>query len=89
MEQWDGLVAEYAREKGAVLVKGIRSAADLDIEMQMARINAGVVPGLETVFLPAGAEYQHFSSTMVREMIRYGQPLSKYVPAPVAAELEK
>lgn len=89
VEQWDGLVAEYAREKGAVLVKGIRSAADLDIEVQMTRINAGIVPGLETVFLPASAEYQHFSSTMVREMIRYGQPLSKYVPAPVAAELEK
>ena len=89
VEQWDGLVAEYARKKGAILVKGIRSAADLDIEVQMTRINAGIVPGLETVFLPASAEYQHFSSTMVREMIRYGQPLSKYVPAPVAAELEK
>lgn len=90
VEQWDGLVAEYAQKKGArFLVKGIRSAADLDIEMQMARINAGVVPGLETVFLPASAEYQHFSSTMVREMIRYGQPLEKYVPAPVAAELKK
>ena len=90
VEQWDGLVAEYAQQKEAhVLIKGVRSAADLDIEMQMARINAGVVPGLETVFLPASAEYQHFSSTMVREMIRYGQPLEKYVPAPVAAELKK
>ena len=89
VEQWDGLVADYARQKGAVLIKGIRSAADLDIEMQMARINAGVVPGLETVFLPAAAAYQHFSSTMVREMIRYDQPLEKYVPAPVAAELKK
>ena len=90
VEQWDGLVAEYAQKKGAdILVKGIRSAADLDIEIQMARINAGVVPGLETVFLPASAEYQHFSSTMAREMIRYGQPLEKYVPTPVAAELKK
>ena len=36
---------------------------------------------------PGSSEYEHFSSTMVREMIRYGQPLEKYVPAPVAEEL--
>ena len=90
VEQWDGLVAEYAREKGAhILIKGVRSSADFDVEMQMARINAGVYEGLETLFLPASAPYQHFSSTMVREMIRYGQPLEKYVPAPVAEELKK
>ena len=43
-------------------------------------------PGLETVFLPASPAYQHFSSTMVREMIRYGQPMEQYVPAPVAEQ---
>ena len=42
----------------------------------------------ETLLLPASPAYQHFSSTMVREMIRYGQPLEKYVPAPVAEELK-
>ena len=40
------------------------------------------------LLLPASPAYQHFSSTMVREMIRYGQPLEKYVPAPVAEELK-
>ena len=39
------------------------------------------------MLLPASAAYEHFSSTMVREMIRYHQPLEKYVPAPVAEEL--
>ena len=46
-----------------------------------------ICPGLETVLLPASAAYEHFSSTMVREMIRYHQPVEKYVPAPVAEEL--
>lgn len=46
----------------------------------------GHLPGLETVFLPASPAYQHFSSTMVREMIRYGQPMEQYVPAPVAEQ---
>ena len=90
VEYWSGLLAAYAREKGAaVLVKGIRGCVDLDNEMQMARINAGIDPALDTVFFPAGPAYEHFSSTMVREMIRYGQPMEKYVPAPVAEELKQ
>ena len=86
-EHYSGLLASYAREKGAcVLVKGLRNATDFDQEYQMASINRGICPGLETVFLPASPAYQHFSSTMVREMIRYGQPMEQYVPAPVAEQ---
>ena len=87
-ELYRGLLADYAREKGGhVIVKGLRNATDFDLEYQMAAINRGIWAELETVFLPASVEYQHFSSTMVREMIRYHQPLEKYVPAPVAEEL--
>ena len=90
VENWSGLLADYAREKGArILLKGVRNATDWDMELQMSRINQGILPGLETLLLPASAEYEHFSSTMAREMIRYGQPLTKYVPAPVAEELMK
>ena len=86
-EHYTGLLAQYARDKGAcVLVKGLRNATDFDQEYQMASINRGILPGLETVFLPASPAYQHFSSTMVREMLRYGQPMEQYVPAPVAAQ---
>ena len=89
VELWCGLLADYAAKKNAnILVKGVRNVTDFDLEMQMARINQGILPGLETVFLPASAEYEHFSSTMAREMIRYGQPLEQYVPAAVAAELK-
>ena len=88
VENWSGLLADYARAKNAhILVKGVRNCADFELENQMARINQGICPGLETLLLPARAEFEHFSSTMVREMIRYHQPLEKYVPAPVAEEL--
>ena len=88
VENWSGLLADYARAKNAhILVKGVRNCADFEMDNQMARINQGICPGLETLLLPASAEYEHFSSTMVREMIRYHQPLEKYVPAPVAEEL--
>ena len=88
VENWSALLADYARAKNAhILVKGVRNCADFELENQMARINQGICPGLETLLLPASAEFEHFSSTMVREMIRYHQPLEKYVPAPVAEEL--
>ena len=89
VENWRGLLADYARQKGAgILVKGVRNTTDFDLEYQQAAINRGICPELETLLLPASPAYQHFSSTMVREMIRYGQPLEKYVPAPVAEELK-
>ena len=81
-ELFSGLLADYAVDRGAcAIVRGVRNGTDLDVEWQLARINAGLHPGLETLLLPAAAEYQHFSSSMAREMIRYHQPLEKYLPA--------
>ena len=83
-ELWNGLLADYARTVGAhILVKGVRNATDFDLEYQMAAINRGICESLDTVFLPSSPAYQHLSSTMAREMIRYGQPLESYVPGSV------
>ncbi len=89
-ELWPGLLADYARQRGAgFLVKGVRGAADFDSEYQMAWINDSLCRGLETVLLPARPAYIYYSSTMVREMIKYGQDLKKYLPSAVAEELGK
>lgn len=80
-ELWPGLLADFARAHGAnVIVRGVRNVTDFDAEYQMALINKGIHPELETLLLPAGQAYQHFSSSMAREMIRYRQPLEKYLP---------
>lgn len=87
---FDGLLAVYAKEKGAVaLVKGVRTGTDYDWEYQMAWINDGLYKGLETVLLPASPTYCFFSSTMAREMIRHHQDLTPYLPQAVVEELEK
>lgn len=89
-ELWPGLLADYAREHGAcAIVRGVRSVTDFDNEYQMALINRGLCPGLETLLLPASALYQHFSSSMAREMIRYRQPLEKYLPASILPLVEE
>ena len=87
-EAWDGLLADFARERGAAaLVKGVRGEADFDWEYQMAQINRDLWPELDTVILPAQTRHLHISSTMVREMIRCHQKLDAYVPAGAAEAL--
>ena len=89
-ELWPGLLADFAASHGAsVIVRGVRNVTDFDAEYQMALINGGIRPGLETLLLPAAREYQHFSSSMAREMIRYRQPLERYLPAPVIPLVEE
>ena len=89
-ELWPGLLAEFAAVHQAnVIVRGVRCVSDFDNEYQMALINRGLQSGLETMLLPASGEFQHFSSSMAREMIRYRQPLEKYLPAPIIPLVEK
>ena len=89
-EIWQGLLADYARQRGAAfLVKGVRCGTDFDNEYQKAWINQGLAAELETVLLPARPEFIYFSSTMAREMIRYGQKLERYLPSAVAEEIGK
>ena len=83
-ELWPGLLADFAVDHGATaIVRGVRNTTDFDVEYQLALINQDIHPGLETMLLPASAAYQHFSSSMAREMIRYGQPLEQYLPASI------
>ena len=81
---WGGLVTDYAAEKGAcVVVRGVRNGSDFDAEYQLSQIYNELQPGLDTVFLPASPEYSWISSTFAREMIKYHQDLTKYVPTSV------
>lgn len=75
------LVAEYAkRHRARVLVKGLRAVSDYDSEIQMAMLNAKLYPKLDTVFLYTRPKYAFLSSTVVKELARYGADLSDFVP---------
>lgn len=91
-ESWDGWLVDYARQVGATaVVKGIRDEADLAWELEMAEYNRRADPdlALETILLPARAEYRHISSTLVRQRLREGKSIEDYVPASVAGALQK
>ena len=83
------LIAEYARQKRAcTLVKGLRAVSDYENELQMALINRKLNPRLETMFLPSSAKYTYVSSSMVKEMARYGADLSDFVPREIIADIQ-
>ena len=84
------LIAEYARQKRAcTLVKGLRAVSDYENELQMALINRKLNPRLETMFLPSSTKYTYVSSSMVKEMARYGADLSDFVPREIIADIEE
>ena len=84
------LLAEYARQRRAcTLVKGLRAVSDYENELQMALINRKLNPRLETMFLPSSTKYTYVSSSMVKEMARYGADLSDFVPREIIADIQE
>ncbi len=84
VERMDGLLVDLCREHGAdVIVKGLRGGADFDDEHPMAAMNRHL-SGVETVFLIPDATVAHISSSMVKDVARYGGDITDLVPAPVA-----
>lgn len=82
------LVADHAkRNRARVLVKGLRAVSDYEAEIQMAMINAKLNPKLDTVFLYTRPKYAYLSSTVVKEMARYGADLSDFVPRQIIEEV--
>ena len=76
----NSLVTSYAKNNGCdVIVKGCRSGLNFEDEYEQALINRELDPDIETLILPASPELSFVSSTMVREMIRYGVDCSQYV----------
>jgi pantetheine-phosphate adenylyltransferase len=79
--RYEGLTAHYCRDIGAeYLLRGLRSATDFDYEKNISQLNAVIGGGLETVFLISEPQYSHFSSTIVREIIKGGADASPFLP---------
>jgi len=85
---FDGLTVNFAREQGAkVLLRGIRALADVEYEFTMSLTNSNLDPELETVFLMAHREFSHLSSSLIRQIAKFGGDLSSFVPNPVRIQL--
>ena len=80
IEFFKGLLVEFAKEHQAeAIVKGLRAVSDFDYELQMAQMNQRLT-GIDTFFLSTSPQYSFLSSSLVREVARFGGDVSGMVP---------
>jgi len=86
---FSGLLMQFVQEHDArVVVRGLRAVSDFEYEFQLAGMNRGMYPDVETLFLTPGEQYMFISATIVREISVLGGDVSKFVPPLVAKRLK-
>ncbi len=90
VQSFEGLLVEFARRIGAsVIVRGLRAVSDFEYEFQMALMNRNLDPKLETVFLVPAFDLTYLSSSLVREVARFGGDVSPLVHPAVQQALKR
>ncbi|MBA2365802.1 MAG: pantetheine-phosphate adenylyltransferase [Actinobacteria bacterium] len=88
ISSFDGLLVDHARQLGiSLVVKGLRAVSDFEYELQMAQMNARLAPELDTMFVTATPEWAFLSSSLVKEVARYGGRVEGLVPKGVESAL--
>ncbi len=84
-----GLLVEYCREKDIkVIIRGLRAVSDYEYEMQIAQMNRNLNNNVETVFLMTNTKYSFLSSSIVKEVAKFGGDISEIVPKSVEDKLK-
>lgn len=90
VDRFVGLTVEYAKQRNAsVLLRGLRVLSDFEKELQMAHTNQTLWEGMETVFLATSNEYSFLSSSVVKEIARFGGSVEHLIPKSVALDVYK
>ena len=90
VRSFDGLLADFARSVGAgLIVRGLRAVSDFEYEFQMALMNRTLASEVETVFLVPAFDLTYLSSSLVREVARFGGDVSHFVHPAVKQALER
>ena len=87
---FDGLSVDYARQCGAdVILRGLRAMSDFEFELQIAHTNKSLAPQVETLFLATAVHHSFLSSSVVKEVARFGGDVRHMVPTGVADDLSR
>jgi len=90
IDSFDGLLVDFARSRDIwVVVKGLRAVSDFEYELQMAEMNSALAPGLDTMFVTAKPAWAFLSSSLVKEVSRFGGAVEGLVPEGVARALKE
>ena len=87
---FNGLLAQFAQDRNAkVIIKGLRAVSDFEYEFQMSLTNTKLNPNVETLFMTTKSENMYLSSSIVREVARYGGDISDMVPTVITDKIYK
>jgi pantetheine-phosphate adenylyltransferase len=90
VDSFDGLLVDYAKEKGArAVIRGLRAVSDFEYEFQMALMNRRLDSSIETVFLTPSEEHSFLSSSLVKEIASLGGDISNMVPEGVGNKIKE
>jgi pantetheine-phosphate adenylyltransferase len=90
IDSFQGLLVDYARKMDAhAVLRGIRTVSDYEYEFQMALANKRLYPEMETIFMMTDAAYSYLSSTIIKEIVRFGGSVTGMVPEFIAADLNQ
>src|SRR3990170_2968038 len=88
IDSFDGLLVDFAKARDlSVVVKGLRAVSDFEYELQMAQMNSALSPNLDTMFMTAKPSWAFLSSSLVKEVAKYGGAIEGLVPPGVAKAL--
>lgn len=89
VDTFTGLLVDYARSKNAkFIVKGLRAVSDFEYEFQMSLTNKQLAPEIETFFITTNTNYAYLSSSIVKEVARYGGDLTQMVPNEIIGDIQ-
>ena len=90
VDTYQGLLADYVREKGAsAVVKGLRAISDYDDEFRQALTNQKLNPQMETIFMVSNSEHMFLSSSVVKDVCKLGGDITDFVPAEICDDIKK
>lgn len=90
VEGFTGLLVDYARAKNAkFIVKGLRAVTDFEYEFQMSLTNKQLAPEIETFFITTNAKYAYLSSSIVKEVAKYGGDFTEMVPLEIIEDIKE
>ena len=90
VEGFTGLLVDYARERNAkFIVKGLRAVSDFEYEFQMSLTNKQLAPEIETFFITTNAKYAYLSSSIVKEVAKFGGDFTEMVPHEIIEDIKE
>lgn len=90
VDRFEGLLVHYAQKVGAgAVLRGIRTVSDYEYEFQMALANKRLYPEMETLFMMTDGAYSYLSSSIIKEIIRFGGSAEGMVPPAIADQLKR